>query len=251
MSFFKKSKVPLLVTFATSCWEKDWNFILKDPFYLKIKQIENHNFEFKEKMLIINNVKDVEEVSHHAKSKVKDNILTNYYIAKDFEEEVLEFFKLKKEDFRASKGYKDEWVFYNAIGVLTAIYLCKTPYFLYHTGDSFLEDKIDWIPKAIELMEKKKKYKVANLSWNHKYKEAEKESYKKKGDFFVAKQGFSDQLFLVKTKDFKRPIYSEIRDDSHHFPRGDVFEKRVFSFMKNRRWKRITYRHGSYIHNSF
>ena len=34
------------VTFATSCWEKDWRQILLDPSYLKTKQIEHHEFPF-------------------------------------------------------------------------------------------------------------------------------------------------------------------------------------------------------------
>ena len=67
---------------------------------------------------------------------------------------------------------------------------------------------------------------------------------------FVSKNGFSDQQFLVNIKDFKKQIYNEIRTDSYHFPRGDVFERRVFSFMKNNGWERIIFRHGSYIHEN-
>ncbi|MBU6447214.1 MAG: hypothetical protein KGQ49_07435, partial [Verrucomicrobia bacterium] len=53
---------------------------------------------------------------------------------------------------------------------------------------------------------------------------------------------------LVKTADFQAPIYGEIRADGAHYPRGDVLEKRIFSYMKNRGWARITYRRGSYTH---
>ena len=66
-------------------------------------------------------------------------------------------------------------------------------------------------------------------SYSTKTKE-EKFSFRVKGYFYVAKEGFSDQMFLIKVADFRALIYSEIRFDAAHFPRGDVFEKRVFSF---------------------
>ena len=99
-------------------------------------------------------------------------------------------------------------------------------------------------------MGKKPKIKVANLTWNEKYCEAKKESYKKRKGFYVSKRGFSDQQFLVKREDFRQPIYSEIREDASHFPRGDVFEKRVFSYMLNHGWERITFSKSSYRHGA-
>ena len=246
---FLKNKLPNpTVSYATSCYEKDWRYILGQPDYLKVKQIENNQYNFAKKVLIINNVFDYEEVLRAAEKKIKEGVLTDVYIAKDYEQQALDFFNLKKEDFKAYKENKDQWVFYNATGVLTAIYLCKTDYLLFHTGDCYLDEPVNWIGAAIELMERKNKYKVANLCWNNNFEEVEKESYKRTKKFYVSKSGFSDQQFLFKSEDFKRPIYNEIRKDSHHFPWGDTFEKRVFSFMKNHRWKRITYRYGHYIH---
>lgn len=248
--FFKKKRDPFEITFATSCYERDWEHILKRDGYLKTKMIENHSYPFKERILIINNVLDYDRVSLEAKKKVDEGILTNFYIAKDFEKEVLDFFKLKREDFKAYNSLENDWVFYNSICVLTAIYLCGSKYFLYHTGDVYLENRVNWIDQAIDLMNKHEKFKVANLIWNDNYEEAKKEALKKKREFFISEK-FSDQLFLVQKEDFRAPIYNEIREDSHHYPKGDVFEKRVFSFMKNHGWKRMTYRNGSYIHKSF
>ncbi len=254
--FKNKEKKEYTVTFATTCWENDWEKILKDPNYLKDNQISNNDFSFSEKIVIINNVKNLKEVVSYAKQLVDKNILTDYFIAQDLASDVLKFFNLKKCDFKAGEdankyiGVDDNWVYFNAIGVMTAIYLCKTDYFLYFTGDSFLKEKVNWIKKSIDLMEKKKNFKVANLTWNGNYKEAMKESYKARKDFFISKNGFSDQCFLVRKDDFQKPIYNEIRDDANHFPRGDVFEKRVYSYMLNHGWKRITYRHGSYYHEN-
>lgn len=224
------------VTFATSCWEKDWRLILQDPEYLKKKQIGNHCFDFDERLLIINNVHDLNAVK-----KIGENheALDRVEVA---EEKILEFFGLKRSDF-------DEWQYYNALSPLSAIYHCKTDYLLYVTGDVYLKKPVNWIEKAIRFMEKKGA-KVANLTWNDNYREAKKESYRTTWNFYVASQGFSDQMFLVKRSDFAAPIYGEIRPDASHYPRGDVFEKRLFSFMKNRGWERITFRRGSYTHEN-
>lgn len=253
--FCRARKIPT-VTFATSCWEKDWKLLLEDPFYLKKLQIANNGFIFSEKILVINNVKNLDVVLDKAKKKVEEKILTRYVVAEALAQEILSFFQLKKETFKRgddASSYKDvheDWVYYNALSPLTAIYSAKSDYLLYLTGDVRLDKEVNWIQKAVLAMEKDPAIKVANLTWNGKYKEAKREAYKKSLYFYLAKEGFSDQMFLVKTADFRQPIYGEIRQDSSHYPRGDVFEKRVFSYMKNRGWERITYRWGSYTHEN-
>ena len=239
------------VTFATSCWEKDWRPILLGSDYLKIKQIGNHDFPFIEKILIINNVVDLEAVKRAAQQKVDEGVLSRFFVAEEMAEEIFRFFQLKKEDFVPEGNVSSEWLYYNALGPLAALYVTSSKYLLYMTGDARVDQKVRWIERAVRRMERVPKYKVANLLWNGEAKEAKKESYKKEWYFFVAKQGFSDQLFLVETKEFRQPIYGEIREDSHHFPRGAVWEKRVFSFLKNRNLERITYRRGSYTHENF
>lgn len=228
------------VTFATSCWEKDWRVILGDSDYLSVRQIAHHAFPFTERLLVINNVIDLEEVKRAAQKKVDRGILTRFAVAGD----ILDFFQLKRDEF-------NDWQYYNALGPLTAIHEAASDYLLFLTGDVYLKRKVDWIGKAIRFMEKNRNAKVANLTWNDNYLEAKKESSRRSWNFFIAKQGFSDQMFLVRTNDFRGPIYGEIRPDSAHYPRGDVFEKRVFSYMKNRGWERITYRHGAYTHENF
>jgi hypothetical protein len=234
-------------TFVTSCWEEDWEKILLRPDYLKTKQIANHQFPFDEKLLVINNVKNLPAVKRAAQEKIDQGVLTRFVATEEIEDEVMEFFQLKREDFRP-QGVNLDWIYYNALAPLTAIYATNTPYLLYLTGDVYLDQPVSWIEKAMRLLERKPQCKVANLTWNHNYKEARKEAYKTSWNFFFSRKGFSDQMFLVKREDFRAPIYGEVREDTSHFPRGDVFERRVFSFMKNRGWERITFRRGSYTH---
>lgn len=227
------------VTFATNCWEKDWKHILLNSDYLEKHQIAYNQYPFCEKLLIINNVDDLEAVKRAAQEKVDAGIITRFVVAED----VLEFFGLKRSNF-------NDWQYYNALGPLSAIYQAKGEYLLYLTGDVFLKKPVRWIYRATRYMEKNSIVKVANLAWNNRDDEVKKESYRRTWNFWVAKEGFSDQMFLVRTKDFQAPIYGEIREDSHHYPRGDVFEKRVFSTMKNRGWERIIFRRGSYTHEN-
>jgi len=255
-NFFKKSPLPT-VTFATTVWEKDWRQVLLDPHYLPTLQIENHCFPFSEKILIINNVTDLETVKQIAEEWIAKNILTRYVVASELAPTLLPFFQLKRSDFQMGadahlyENVNTDWIYYNALGPLAALFCCESDYLLYQTGDVRMPKPLNWIAKSVQKMEKNPLYKVANPVWNENQREAKRESYRKEGPFYIAKQGFSDQIFLVKKEVFCQPIYGEIRDDSAHFPRGDVFEKRVFSYMKNRGWERIIHRGGSYLHENF
>jgi hypothetical protein len=241
------------VTFATTVWERDWKYILLDKDYLEKKQIEYQNFPFAQKLLVINNVCNIRDVRAAAEEKVREGVLTEWIEADQIAEKVFSFFQLKRSDFQpdTQSGVNADWVYYNALGPLTALYLARSPYFLYLTGDVRLDRNINWIEKTLRFMNNNPKYKVANLVWNDRYDEARKESYARNWHFYFAKEGFSDQMFLVRTEEFRQPIYGEIRIDSHHYPRGDVWEKRVYSYMKNRGWERLIYRRGSYYHENF
>lgn len=256
MFWWKEKPLPS-VSFVTSCWERDWQQILLDPLYLSQRQIANHLFPFAEKILVINNVSDLPTVRIAAQKKVDEGVLSRYVVAEEIAREVLTFFQLKRQDFQPGSdaylydGVNADWIYYNALGPLVAIYLCPSDYLLYLTGDVRLDEPVEWIEQAVRLMEKDERYKVANLTWNHQHAEVKKESFKRRKGFYISDTGFFDQLFLVKKEDFRAPIYGEIREDAIHYPRGDVFEKRAFSAMKNRGWLRLTYSKGSYIHENF
>jgi hypothetical protein len=57
---------------------------------------------------------------------------------------------------------------------------------------------------------------------------------------------------MVRTADFRRAIYGEKHPDSARYPGygGELFEKRVDSWMRNHGHLRATYRHGAYLHES-
>jgi hypothetical protein len=253
---FGRKKQKRSVCFATSCFQENWKEILLKKDYFKERVIQNHCYNFDKKILILNNFEDEEvlqEAIFHAKNFVKEGVITNYFLAKDYTENMLDAFSLKRDDFKAyddNEDYvvSDDWVFYNALGPLISIYLCDCDYILHVTSDVYLEEKISWIEKAITLLEKRSHYFIANLAWNNKLNEVKDESYSLTKNFYVSDMGFSDQMFLAKTELLKKSIYNNVFETDVNFPRGSVFEKRVYCFMKKQQLDRITYRLGSYIH---
>ena len=232
-----------MVTFETKVWQNDWEYILKGKYLNKV--IERCNYQFDKRVLIINNVNDRNEVEIHAVKKVEEGIIDSYYFAEDYVDEVLDFFNIKKESFNG--GY------YYSIAELVGVYLCKTKYLLHFSSDSFLKKIGDhWIDEAINLFIVRNDIIVANPVWNENYIQAKNESIEEIGDFYLS-YGFSDQCYLIKTDVFKKQIYNEKNIYSERYPKygGELFEKRVDSYMRNNSCYRITSKKVSYSHINF
>jgi hypothetical protein len=230
------------VTFETKCYEKDWEYLLKTD---RLKSmIERNRYNFEEKKLFINNVKNVNRVCYYADKFVKSGILSSYVVVDEYADEALKFFNINRASFKG--GY------YYSISELVAIYLCRTEYLLHFSSDSILETSLRWIDQAILKMNNNPNIKVANPIWNKKYREAKVESLSEDENFFLG-HGFSDQCYLIKTVDFRSSIYNQVNPASKRYPEygGELFEKRVDSWMRNHHYYRITYKHGSYIHKNF
>lgn len=232
------------ITFETKCYENDWKFVLKTP-YLD-RMIDRCGVDFTHKQLIINNVNDITTVSRYADKKVKEGVIDAYYIAADYADKALEFFQIEKSSF--GRGY------YYSIAELVGLYLSRTEYHLHFSSDAYMESEPEspWIAEAIELMESRPDYIIASPTWNHKFKEVRKTSFNERGNFYV-QYSFSDQCYLVKTELFRQPIYNEKNGTSNRYPKygGELFEKRVDSYLRNHELKRIVHKKVSYIHRNF
>lgn len=231
------------VTFETKVYENDWEYLLMGDHLDKM--IRRCNYNFKKKILCINNVKDINLVVKHAIKKVEERVIDDYYIVGDYSNEALKFFDIEKESFGV--GY------YYSISELVSIYLCDTDYLLHFSSDSYLDDSdVDWIDNAIGIFKEMQDVIVANPIWNFAYKEAKNESISEMDDFYLG-YGFSDQCYLIRMDVFKKSIYNEKHPDSERYPAygGELFEKRVDSHMRNHNKLRITSKKISYIHRNF
>ena len=233
----------MTTTFATKCYEKDWEILIKQG-GIKNK-INNLNYNFDKRVLLINNVNDINLVKQEADKLISQNIIDECYVVEEHAGKVLEEFDIIKESFNG--GY------YYSITELTSIHLCNTDYLLQLTGDTICEEKnFNWINKAINTMENNPKILVANATWNFKYYEAKSESFDEDEDWYYG-YGFSDQCYLIKTSNFNQSIYNEHNPISDRYPSygGELFEKRVDSYMRNKELYRITSKHIAYEHPKY
>jgi len=234
------------ITFETKCYENDWEYLLKTN-YLD-NQILNCNIDFTFKQLIINNVHNKNMVRIWAQKKKDKGIIDDYYFVDDYIDKALHFFDLQKNSF--GDGY------YYSSSELVGLYLSKTKYHLHFSSDSFLQSRLkineNWICDAYDIMEKNKDYIVANPTWNMDFLGAKAEAFDRINDFFIS-YGFSDQCYLVKTKIFRDKIYNFTHHESERYPiyGGELFEKRVDSFMRTNNLYRLTSSKQNYIHFNF
>ncbi|WP_224997323.1 hypothetical protein [Cesiribacter sp. SM1] len=114
------------------------------------------------------------------------------------------------------------------------------------------KNSANWIQQALEKLEKHEDVVVANPTWNSKFEQAKEESHDETSNFYIG-YGFSDQCYLVQTDLFKKGIYNTRHEDSERYPSygGELFEKRVDSFMRNNNLKRITHKQAYYRHHNF
>ncbi len=234
----------MTITFETKVWENDWELVLKTS---RLKTlILRCNYHFDHRVIYINNVKNPSIVEVHAQRLINEGVIDQFVHVHEHAQEALDFFHLSKE--KLGKGY------YYSIAELVSIYLTKTKHLLHFSSDAIPEKNIafDWLQQGIHLLETNSEVKIFNLTWNHRFDEAKNESIKEDDQFFYG-YGFSDQMYLVRTEDFRDSIYEEINDASERYPKygGELFEKRVDSWMRNHSHMRATSKEASYIHKNF
>jgi hypothetical protein len=242
------------ITFETKCYENDWQFVLKTN-YLN-RMIRNCGIAFTFKQLIINNVKNRDEIKRYAQKKVEEKIIDAYYFVDDYIDEALHFYAIDKNSF--GKGY------YYSTSELVGLYVAKTKYLLHFSSDAFMlcppihthdmQNRGSWILEACEIFEKHPVYVVANPLWGFNLEGARAESMDRRmiGNFYIG-YGFSDQCYLVRTDDFRQQIYGYTHPASEHYPKygEELFEKRVDSFMRTKERYRLTSIKTNYIHSNF
>lgn len=236
---------PFEITFETKCYENDWEYLLKTN-YLDL-MIERCNVKFKFRQLVINNVNDLNKVKRYAQIKVNQGVIDAFYVVDDYINDALKYFDTDRESFGKGFNYSSS--------ELVGLYLSKTKYHLHFSSDAFLPklSKNDWISEACQIMDLESKYVVANPCWDYRFVDAISQSvYSNAGNFIVG-YGFSDQCYLVRTADFRAQIYNFKHPDSERYPKygGELFEKRVDSFMRTNHLLRLTHTKESYVHRNF
>ncbi|MBT5671103.1 MAG: hypothetical protein HOJ43_05440 [Betaproteobacteria bacterium] len=232
------------LTIETKVWEKDWKFMLKDRFIKRL--MLRVGGAATRRVLFINNVEKPKLVAHYAAKLVADGILDNFVFVDDYATEALNFFDLTQA--KLGRGY------YYSIAELVSIYLCDTEYLAHFSGDSSVPCDVPepWLGEAVNLLRKRPDVSVVNLAWDYKFREVDKDSLFSDDDFAYG-YGFSDQMYVVRSAEFKGQIYDYLHPASARYPAygGELFEKRVDSWMRVEKKLRATSRRWSYQHLNF
>jgi hypothetical protein len=230
------------ITLETKCWECDWRHIFEGD---RLRLLAERNaYPFSEKILMINNVKNCSVVSKHAERAIQQGWLTKYIIVEEHAAEALDFFSVSRESLGVGYPY--------SIAELVGIFLCRSDFLLHYAGDCIPAATCDWVPKAVRLMSQDPRIKLCMLNPGEDYGEAKKYSMEQTDDFYIG-CGFSDQCYLVRTEEFRQRIYNESHPASARYPKygGELFEKRVDSWLRNNGHLAASFKHGHYIHKNW
>lgn len=229
------------VTFETKVWREDWQALLLT--HRIERMVGRCRYPFARRVVHINNVDDTAPVIAAAELLVRRGVLTEFVLVADHARAALDFFQVTAESF--GRGYV------YSIAELVALYLCPTDFLLHFAGDTMPPRGPGWIDSAIQRMTADRRIKVANPLWNGRIDEARAESVAEDDGFFTG-QGFSDQCYLVRTADFRAPIYGEDHPASARYPAfaDNLFERRVDAWMRNHDHLRITAKRASYRHRN-
>lgn len=232
------------VSFFTICYEADWRSLLLRGRLSAL--INSCNYSFAHRGLIINNVQDRAIVELAAAKAVEDGIIDAFYFSEDQVDAVLNNFNISRKSFKLD-GYDGFWY---SIAPLTSIFFCKTSYLLFFTGDCIVSSESDpkWIDLAIGKLTDEQ-FLVANPLWAYSKGEHQQESTAKDEAWFIGR-GFTDQCFLIPTATFNKDIYNYYHVSSEAYPiyGGNLFERRVNSYMQKFGKLRLTSKIASFDH---
>ena len=263
------------VTIASGCYELDYKILLISKYGEK-HFCKKAGDVFSQRLLLINNVNDQNEVVKLAERAKQSYLFDEYLWVSEIEEKAIESLGkrgVSRDSFREKNNlvgnirkikngkkpsvYSDGYI--SSIPAICALYACKTDYLLYLDDDAVLigdtADSFSWINDAITIMEQDKRYVVANPIWNKKYNEAKRESIYELDNFYVS-QGFSNQCFMVNAKrvrtefDFNEKTNKKLVDKYPSYA-GNCFERRFATYMYNHGLYRLTAKTSNYIHKDF
>lgn len=226
------------ITIETKVWERDWAARLYSsgfPLVFNLNEIECH------RVLWINNVLNPAMVRGAAEDWVRQGKLDAIDEVLPRLDDALSHFGLAESDLGSGLYYSSA----ELVGILT----CETEYLCHFAGDCRLAHKSDWIQRGIELLESRLDISVVNPIWNGNVEEVMSEALSQDDDYAFG-YGFSDQCYLIRTEELRNADLRTLHPFSERYPPygGDLFEKRVDSWMRINGRKRATDLRACYLH---
>ncbi len=226
------------VDLVVNTFERNYRAVLSPGVFAGIE--DQNRFRFTRRVALINNVVDVADAQTRADVLVSAGELHCHFLVNQRLPGALEATGLHERDLGRLVHYSD--------CSLVAVTLPGSPWLLYWDPDIYLEQPVDWITPALARMARDRRVMVANPLWEDPTLERTTLEYD--GDFALG-QGFSDQVYLVRRREFAAPIYKERCIASYRYPVSAiayVFEARVDAWMRHHGRLRLTYLPARYRH---
>lgn len=202
--------------------------------------IEEQNLQRFNKILLINNVKEEDDVFALADSLVARNEIDEWYSVAQYLPKALEMTGLTLKSLGRIPYY--------STAPLVAVAIHKNPFLLYWDADIHLSAPHNWIDAGQSLLNRDANIFCVNPRWTGNSVEEESVI---NSDGFAFGYGFSDQCFLVRRGTFSHPIYNYKCPTSFRYPLAHIapdFEQMIDSFSRSKRLLRATYLNATYSH---
>jgi len=217
-------------TFATNVYEKTYRERLQ-PGYINAK-IKSHHFDFKERIVTINNVHDMDDAVSLATQLIQLGEIDRYVIVADEMPAVFRKAKMSPNKLRKIPYY--------STGYLAVLSATNTTYVMYNDIETTLTTPGDWITEAIEKLEHNPNIIVVNPSFT--IHPIEKDAYTYFGNYAVD-FGFSDLIFIVRSSLIYQPFHQHMHWASLRYPLAHVnpvFEQWIDSYLRTFHLMRFT-----------
>ena len=227
------------VDLVVNVFERNYRSVLRDGFF---PSIEARNLRpFSRKVALINNVDEVADALARAEDIRSRGDIDEYHLVSRCLDDALAATGLTRRELGRLVHYSD--------CALVAITIPGADWLVYWDADVRLERPTDWVGPAIGLLERDRRVIVANPAWQG-FAGTGTAAGARDGPFRLD-YGFSDQLFLARRSDLRRPIYRWNCPASLRYPLAHVapvFEQRVDAYMRWHHRLRATYLGAVYTH---
>ncbi len=226
------------VDLVVNTFERTYRNVLCPGFFNSIE--ESNCYKFTNRVVLINNVDDIQDAKHRAQLLLNNGEIDAYYFVHEHLDTALSQTRLTRNDLRPFSYFLD-WA-------IVAVTLPGSQWLVHWDAEVELKTPINWIDTTISMMESDRRILIANPNWNRDGIHSEAREYK--GEFALG-YGMSDQVFLVRRAELAKPIYNYFCPASLRYPLSHVmgiFEKRLDAYMRRTGRLRATYLPATYIH---
>ncbi|MBN8689985.1 MAG: hypothetical protein J0L72_04235 [Armatimonadetes bacterium] len=228
------------LTIETKVWNGDWQVVL-NPERLRLTfELNPGNYH---RRVLINNVDDLPKVKEHADRLVRIGLVHEIVVVAEHIEPALNHFNISKESL--GKGF----VYSSA--ELVGLYTCTTEFLCHYASDCWNLHISDWCSRGMDLLNSDPEISVVNPLWNGEYNMALLETISRRGVYGIG-YGFSDQCYLVRTKEILGADLNLRHFASSRYPDygGELFEKRIDSWMRTHGRFRANDLSATYFHKA-